>query len=132
MDIAGPCVMGKKSSIPFQPATSFMPAVNDVHERLVAAAPGISGSSVEHNKFCVSMHYRNCDPDSYQQVWRCYLGGCPCQLPCPCYCSPKAASWQRCNAVLALFPTPLPRANSQPLTHPAAPPPPSPFNRWRT
>lgn len=25
----------------------------------------ITGSSVEHNKFCVSVHFRNCDPDDY-------------------------------------------------------------------
>ena len=25
----------------------------------------IGGSSVEHNKFCVSVHFRNCDPDDY-------------------------------------------------------------------
>ena len=26
---------------------------------------GIAGSSVEHNKFCVSVHFRNCAPDDY-------------------------------------------------------------------
>jgi len=28
----------------------------------------IPGSSVEHNKFCVSAHFRNCHPDSWQRV----------------------------------------------------------------
>ena len=28
----------------------------------------IPGASVEHNKFCVSVHFRNCSPDSYDAV----------------------------------------------------------------
>jgi len=28
----------------------------------------IPGASVEHNKFCVSVHFRNCSPESYDAV----------------------------------------------------------------
>ena len=30
-----------------------------------AGVAAIPGSSVEHNKFCVSVHFRNCAPDAY-------------------------------------------------------------------
>ena len=29
---------------------------------------GIAGATVEHNKFCVSVHFRNCEADSYGAV----------------------------------------------------------------
>lgn len=28
----------------------------------------IPGATVEHNKFCVSVHFRNCSPESYEHV----------------------------------------------------------------
>ena len=28
----------------------------------------IPGAAVEHNKFCVSVHFRNCSPESYEHV----------------------------------------------------------------
>lgn len=34
-------------------------------QELAAGVAQIGGSSVEHNKFCVSVHFRNCDPDDY-------------------------------------------------------------------
>lgn len=34
-------------------------------QELAAGVADITGSSVEHNKFCVSVHFRNCDPDDY-------------------------------------------------------------------
>ena len=33
----------------------------------MAVAP-FPGSSVEHNKFCVSVHFRNCTPEDYPGV----------------------------------------------------------------
>lgn len=29
---------------------------------------GIAGATVEHNKFCVSAHFRNCEADQYEAV----------------------------------------------------------------
>lgn len=29
---------------------------------------GIQGATVEHNKFCVSVHFRNCEADQYEAV----------------------------------------------------------------
>lgn len=30
---------------------------------------GIAGASVEHNKFCVSVHFRNCQPSDVDPVY---------------------------------------------------------------
>ena len=35
---------------------------------LVHRVQDIPGASVEHNKFCVSVHFRNCSPDSYDAL----------------------------------------------------------------
>ena len=35
---------------------------------LVLRVENISGAAVEHNKFCVSVHFRNCSPESYEHV----------------------------------------------------------------
>ncbi len=34
----------------------------------VRRVAGIAGATVEHNKFCVSVHFRNCEADSYGAV----------------------------------------------------------------
>lgn len=35
---------------------------------LVHRVANIPGAAVEHNKFCVSVHFRNCSPKSYEHV----------------------------------------------------------------
>ena len=44
----------------FQPAAAFGPIMDAVYSRLREAMAPIPGAYVEHNKFCVSVHYRNC------------------------------------------------------------------------
>ena len=34
----------------------------------VCRVKAIPGATVEHNKFCVSVHFRNCAPESYDAV----------------------------------------------------------------
>lgn len=35
---------------------------------LALRVENIPGAAVEHNKFCVSVHFRNCSPESYEHV----------------------------------------------------------------
>ncbi|CAL5020477.1 unnamed protein product [Urochloa decumbens] len=43
----------------FQPASEFLPMIDEVSKALLKAISGIEGASIENNKFCVSVHYRN-------------------------------------------------------------------------
>ncbi|KAK9788837.1 hypothetical protein WJX73_008765 [Symbiochloris irregularis] len=67
LDIVGPQINGKQG-LAFQPAADFAPIMDRVYLILVAKSKDIPGSYVEHNKFCVSVHFRNCPPGSWQQV----------------------------------------------------------------
>ncbi|KAK4431626.1 Trehalose-phosphate phosphatase A [Sesamum alatum] len=75
MDIMGPvrpsssdhknCVrstdkQGKEVNL-FQPASEFLPMIDEVSRSLVEITKDIVGAKVENNKFCVSVHYRNVD-----------------------------------------------------------------------
>ena len=51
----------------FQPAAAFGPIMDAVYSRLREAMAPIPGAFVEHNKFCVSVHYRNCAPGAASQ-----------------------------------------------------------------
>lgn len=77
MDIAGPkdlpstskrAADGSEGSSTFQPAAHFRPIIDDVYEELCRRLADIPGSSVEHNTFCVSAHYRNCPGDTWHHV----------------------------------------------------------------
>jgi trehalose 6-phosphate phosphatase len=52
----------------FQPAAAFAPLMNDVFNQLLENIHDIPGATVEHNKFCVSLHFRNCDAADYPRV----------------------------------------------------------------
>ncbi|KAF7824885.1 trehalose-phosphate phosphatase A-like [Senna tora] len=51
----------------FQPAAEFLPMIDEVFRSLVECTNDIKGASVENNKFCVSVHYRNVD-DKYWDI----------------------------------------------------------------
>ncbi|XAR71809.1 Trehalose-phosphatase [Bertholletia excelsa] len=55
----------------FQPASEFLPMINEVFRSLVAITKEIGGVTVEHNKFCVSVHYRNVDEMCWTTVAQC-------------------------------------------------------------
>ncbi|KAG9140760.1 hypothetical protein Leryth_006933 [Lithospermum erythrorhizon] len=82
MDIMGPvrpissdhknCIkstdeQGKEFSL-FQPASEFLPMINEVFRSLVKTTKDIEGTKVENNKFCVSVHYRNVEEKSWEIV----------------------------------------------------------------
>lgn len=52
----------------YQPASEFLPMINEVFVTLVELTKNIEGAKVENNKFCVSVHYRNVDEKSWTTV----------------------------------------------------------------
>ncbi|KAL0043483.1 hypothetical protein WJX79_006006 [Trebouxia sp. C0005] len=71
MDIVGPKANnapGDEQRLAFQPAAKYAPIMDSVFQALTHRVKEIPGASVEHNKFCVSVHFRNCSPDSYDVV----------------------------------------------------------------
>eukprot|EP00258_Populus_trichocarpa_P022469 XP_024438488.1 trehalose-phosphate phosphatase A isoform X2 [Populus trichocarpa] len=52
----------------FQPAREFLPMIDEVYSSLVRITEDIKGATVENNKFCVSVHYRNVDQDNWKSV----------------------------------------------------------------
>ncbi|KAL0409443.1 UNVERIFIED_CONTAM: putative trehalose-phosphate phosphatase F [Sesamum radiatum] len=53
-------VQGKDVNL-FQPASEFLPMINEVYKTFVEITKDIKGAKVENHKFCVSLHYRNVD-----------------------------------------------------------------------
>lgn len=84
MDIAGPirdsesvashqnCIrstneQGKEVNM-FQPASEFLPMIQEIFRSLVENTKDIIGSKVENNKFCVSVHFRLVDEKSWDEI----------------------------------------------------------------
>ncbi|KAF5960526.1 hypothetical protein HYC85_001735 [Camellia sinensis] len=65
MDIKGPSKGPKDKndaqSVLFQPASEFVPMIDKVYKTLLDKTKSIPGANVEHNKFCLSVHYRCVD-----------------------------------------------------------------------
>ncbi|OAY48149.1 trehalose-phosphate phosphatase A [Manihot esculenta] len=61
---------GKEVNL-FQPASEFLPMIDEVYSSLVDSTKDIKGAKVENNKFCVSVHYRNVDEKSWKSVAQC-------------------------------------------------------------
>ncbi|XP_022731284.1 trehalose-phosphate phosphatase A-like [Durio zibethinus] len=55
----------------FQPASEFLPMIDEVFNSLVNSTKEIKGTKVENNKFCVSVHYRNVDEKDWTTVAKC-------------------------------------------------------------
>ena len=51
-----------------QPAPWAAELMDEVNDRCVKAIEDIPGATVDHNKFCISVHYRNCDPKHWGEV----------------------------------------------------------------
>ena len=75
MDIAGPKVMpinidgsSDDGMATFQPAAQYEPMMKQLGEELWTAIGSIHGATVENNKFCVSVHFRNCAAGDYSAV----------------------------------------------------------------
>ncbi|PON64935.1 Trehalose-phosphatase [Parasponia andersonii] len=71
MDIKGPTKATKyknvhgKEEVIFQPAKEFLPMIDEVYTILFENTKSIPGAMVEHNKFCISVHFRNVDEKSW-------------------------------------------------------------------
>ncbi|KAK8482391.1 hypothetical protein V6N11_033151 [Hibiscus sabdariffa] len=52
----------------FQPASEFLPMIDEVFNSLVNSTEDIHGAKVENNKFCLSVHYRNVDEKDWATV----------------------------------------------------------------
>ncbi|KAB2076465.1 hypothetical protein ERO13_A06G037100v2 [Gossypium hirsutum] len=73
MDIKGPSKSCKdnnngKQGVLFQPASEFLPMIDEVYKALVEKTNSIPGAKVENNKFCVSVHYRCVDEKSWATI----------------------------------------------------------------
>lgn len=51
-----------------QPAEHLKPLINDVYHQLCDAIKHIHGAHVEHNTFCLSVHFRNCDESAWEEI----------------------------------------------------------------
>ncbi|CAO2819813.1 unnamed protein product [Amaranthus hypochondriacus] len=49
----------------FQPATEFLPMIDEVFRTLVETTKDIKGAKVENHKFCTSVHYRNVEEKNW-------------------------------------------------------------------
>ncbi|XP_022637841.1 probable trehalose-phosphate phosphatase H isoform X1 [Vigna radiata var. radiata] len=49
----------------FQPASEFLPMINEVYNILVDKTKSVPGAKVENNKFCLSVHFRCVDEKSW-------------------------------------------------------------------
>ncbi|KQJ90023.1 probable trehalose-phosphate phosphatase 7 [Brachypodium distachyon] len=71
MDIKGPAksscghAKSKAKRVVFQPASEFLPMIEEVHQRLIEETSCVPGAKVENNKFCVSVHFRCVDEKSW-------------------------------------------------------------------
>ncbi|KAK6936316.1 Trehalose-phosphatase [Dillenia turbinata] len=62
--------LGKEVNL-FQPASEFLPMIDEVFRSLVNITKEIPGAKVENNKFCVSVHYRNVDEKNWEEIAQC-------------------------------------------------------------
>ncbi|XP_078160083.1 putative trehalose-phosphate phosphatase 6 [Carex rostrata] len=66
MDIVGPTIgpknmKSKTKEVLCQPASDFLPIIEEISKTLTEKTKMIPGAKVENNKFCVSVHYRCVD-----------------------------------------------------------------------
>ncbi|XP_020204155.1 probable trehalose-phosphate phosphatase J [Cajanus cajan] len=73
MDIQGPTGDSKYNKdkgdgVLFQPASEFLPMIDEVYHQLVEKMKSIPGARVENNKFCVSVHFRCVDEKKWSEL----------------------------------------------------------------
>ncbi|GAB4847299.1 hypothetical protein Ancab_026343 [Ancistrocladus abbreviatus] len=72
MDIKGPAKGSKymrgSQAVLFQPASEFLPMIDEVCKVLLEKTKSILGAKVEHNKFCVSVHFRCVDEKKWTEL----------------------------------------------------------------
>ncbi|KAK7379461.1 hypothetical protein VNO80_04922 [Phaseolus coccineus] len=76
MDIKGPTRSSKYNkdakaeAILFQPASDFLPMIDEVFQQLVEKTKSTPGAMVENNKFCLSVHFRCVDEKKWSDLAR--------------------------------------------------------------
>ncbi|XP_020229914.1 probable trehalose-phosphate phosphatase J [Cajanus cajan] len=70
MDIKGPTKIqspkqDNNKTVSFQPASQFLPMIDEVYKILLEKTKCVPGSKVENNKFCLSVHFRCVDEKSW-------------------------------------------------------------------
>ncbi|XP_074264383.1 putative trehalose-phosphate phosphatase J isoform X2 [Silene latifolia] len=72
MDIKGPTKGSKylkgSQGVLFQPASEFLPMMDEVYNTLLVKTKPILGAMVEHNKFCLSVHFRCVDEKKWTEL----------------------------------------------------------------
>ncbi|XP_010680570.2 probable trehalose-phosphate phosphatase I isoform X2 [Beta vulgaris subsp. vulgaris] len=72
MDIKGPAKGSKhlkgSQAVLFQPASEFVPMIDEVYKALLEKTKSILGATVEHNKFCLSVHFRCVDEKKWNEL----------------------------------------------------------------
>lgn len=62
------CEAGR-GCVELQPAAEYVEMLDLLYAELVRRLEGIPGAEVEHNKFCLSVHYRRVDEAQWERVW---------------------------------------------------------------
>ncbi|XP_038994756.1 probable trehalose-phosphate phosphatase I [Hibiscus syriacus] len=71
MDIKGPENHSKSNNeteLLFQPASEFLPMIDEVHKQLVETTKSTPGAKVENNKFCLSVHFRCVEEKKWSEL----------------------------------------------------------------
>ncbi|KAK8672989.1 hypothetical protein V6N13_111345 [Hibiscus sabdariffa] len=71
MDIKGPQKLSKSNQdteLLFQPASEFLPMIDEVYKQLVETTKSTPGAKVENNKFCLSVHFRCVDEKKWSEL----------------------------------------------------------------
>ncbi|XAR73361.1 Trehalose-phosphatase [Bertholletia excelsa] len=76
MDIKGPSKGSKHKNmwnlqdtpVLFQPASEFLPMIDEVYKVLLEKTKSTPGAKVEHNKFCLSVHFRCVDEKKWSEL----------------------------------------------------------------
>ncbi|XP_019437611.1 PREDICTED: probable trehalose-phosphate phosphatase J [Lupinus angustifolius] len=74
LDIKGPTRSSKYNkdrkgeTLHFQPASQFLPMIDELYQRLVDKTKSVPGAMVENNKFCVSVHFRCVDEKKWSEL----------------------------------------------------------------
>ncbi|KAL1540810.1 trehalose-phosphatase [Salvia divinorum] len=66
MDIKGPSKGGE--AILFQPATQYLPIIDEVYKALLVVTKDTPGATVENNKFCLSVHFRRVHENKWAEL----------------------------------------------------------------
>ncbi|CAL5071675.1 unnamed protein product [Urochloa decumbens] len=76
MDIQGPAKQsnkhfqanGEEEAVHYQAGSEFLPVIEEVYRTLTAKMECIAGAKVEHNKYCLSVHFRCVQEEEWNAV----------------------------------------------------------------